>query len=65
MVAMAGYESEITRFLRELKDLKPHLPEAQLQGRALLWEKDPIDLREMEATAKARVKQKPYVYQTD
>jgi hypothetical protein len=62
---MALYESEITQFLRALKDQKPHLEESQLQGRALLWEKDPIDLKEIEKTKSIKVKQKPYVYQTD
>jgi hypothetical protein len=62
---MALYESDITLFLRSLKEQKPHLEEAQQEGRALLWEKDPIDLRELEQAEAIRVKQKPYVYQTD
>jgi hypothetical protein len=62
---MALYESDITQFLRSLKDQKPHLEESQLHGRALLWEKDPIDLNEMEKAKAIKIKQKPYVYQTD
>lgn len=62
---MALYESEITQFLRSLKEHKPHLEEAQQEGRALLWEKDPIDLTEVERSRTIKVKQKPYVYQTD
>ncbi|WVN41165.1 DUF3460 family protein [beta proteobacterium MWH-UniP1] len=62
---MALYESDITQFLRSLKEQKPHLEEAQLEGRALLWEKDPLDINELERTKAVKVKQKPYVYQTN
>jgi len=62
---MALYESEITQFLRSLKEQKPHLEEAQQEGRALLWEKDPLDISELERTKAVKVKQKPYVYQTN
>lgn len=62
---MPGYESEITKFLKDLKDLRPELEQAQLKGRALLWDKDPIDPVAFEEARKARVNQKPYVYQTD
>jgi hypothetical protein len=61
---MAHYESDITQFLRLLKEERPHLEEGQRHGRALLWEKDPIDLDEMNRVKESRVKQKPYVYQT-
>jgi Protein of unknown function (DUF3460) len=43
-----GYESEHTKFIRELKEKKPHLEEAQRQGRALLWDKTPLDLEQRE-----------------
>lgn len=62
---MALYESEITQFLKTLKEQKPHLEETQREGRALLWDKDPIDLDTFERAQAAKVKQKPYVYQTD
>lgn len=62
---MPAYESEITQFLRALKEDNPHLEESQRAGRALLWEKDPIDLDQMQRSRNARVKQKPYVYQPD
>jgi hypothetical protein len=62
---MAHYESEITRFLRDLKEKNPHMEEAQRAGRALLWEKQSIDLDETQRAQLARVRQKPYVYQTE
>jgi hypothetical protein len=62
---MATYESDITQFLRTLKEQQPHLEEAQRAGRALLWEKNPIDLDETQRAELAKAKQKPYVYQTD
>lgn len=62
---MALYESDITLFLRSLKEQKPHLEEAQREGRALLWEKDPVDLEELSRAQQVKVRQKPYVYQPD
>jgi hypothetical protein len=62
---MALYESEITQFLRQLKEQKPHLEEAQQEGRALLWDKNPIDLQEAERAKTIKVRQKAYVYQTN
>lgn len=61
---MAIYESDITRFLRELKERNPRLEEEQRTGRGLLWDRaqDP-DLAKQ--AAEARVPQKPYVYQSD
>ena len=60
----ADYESDTTRFIKQLKAQKPELEAQQRQGRALLWDKQ-VD-REAQAEFKAaRVAQKPYVYQTD
>ena len=57
------YRSEVTQFMDDLKQSRPELDLQQLQGRALLWDKQ-ID-RELQAEFKAgRVKQAPYVYQT-
>ena len=61
---MAHYESDITRFLQDLKAQKPNLETEQKQGRSLLWDKQ-VD-RELQAGfSKARVAQKSYVYQPD
>ncbi|MFP3888780.1 DUF3460 family protein [uncultured Ralstonia sp.] len=62
---MALYKSEITQFLEELKTQKPELEAQQRQGRALLWDKEPINLDERTRAQAARVAQKPYVYSID
>lgn len=58
------YESEITRFIKELKQTNPKLEEQQRAGRALLWDKAPIDLDARDRAEQSSVKQNPYVYQT-
>ncbi|KGC62133.1 hypothetical protein DM49_3246 [Burkholderia mallei] len=45
-----------------MKQQKPTLEEEQRKGRALLWDKQPIDLEERDAQQRARVRQTPYVY---
>jgi hypothetical protein len=56
------YQSDITQFINQLKTQKPTLEEEQRRGRALLWDKQPIDLEERSTQQQARVKQTPYVY---
>ena len=58
------YVSEITRFIDELKAKNPKLEEQQRAGRALLWDKEPIDLDKTARDKDSRVAQQPYVYQT-
>jgi len=57
------YESDITRFLRELKQDRPHLGDEQRKGRAIWWDRpqDPETTRRNQAS---RVPQAAYVYQT-
>jgi len=62
---MAMYESEITQFLKSLKQERPALEAEQREGRALLWDKEPIDLEERARAEASRVTQKPYVYSLD
>jgi hypothetical protein len=57
------YESEATQFIAELKQKNPKLEEEQRAGRALLWDKTPINLDNSERENSSRVKQQPYVYQ--
>lgn len=59
----APYESDITRFIRELKTKSPDLDRKQREGRAIFWDKqlDPDDLKRWGESA---VPQQPYVYQT-
>jgi hypothetical protein len=56
-----SYESDITRFLRELKAARPDLEDQQRAGRALLWDR-PLDADQQARWQDARVPQKPYVY---
>ena len=58
------YQSEAAQFINKLKEQKPQLAEGQLEGRALLWDKD-LDRDEQADFKAARVAQKPYVYQTN
>ncbi len=60
----AMYESEITRFLRELKAARPQIEQEQRRGRAIWWDK-PQELQKDRDDRQSRVPQKPYVYQTD
>lgn len=60
-----AYESEITKFISALKEKNPQLEQQQLAGRALLWDKAPIDLDSQQRTKKSNVAQQPYVYQNE
>ncbi len=55
------YQSDVTRFIDELKAKKPTLEAEQRAGRALLWDK-PIDAQAEADYHSGRVAQKPYVY---
>jgi len=58
-----SYESEATKFIAELKQKNPNLEEQQRAGRALLWDKAPVDLDKTARDKDSRVQQQPYVYQ--
>lgn len=58
-----GYQSELTEFLSTLKTSNPQLEASQRAGRALLWDKQTIDLDTQDRVKASRVNQKPYVYQ--
>ncbi len=57
------YESDTTKFLRDLLREKPQIVEEQEKGRALWWDKK-LSLDELKRAEESRVKQQPYVYQT-
>ena len=56
-----AYESEATRFLRDLLDSNPELRELRSRNRATWWDR-PQDLQEQQERAAARVEQGAYVY---
>jgi hypothetical protein len=58
------YESDITRFLRELKAARPELDQQQREGRARLWDRS-LDAEQQARWQEARIAQKPYVYQSE
>lgn len=57
------YESDHTKFMRELMAQKPQLAAEQRKGRAIWWDKQ-IDAAEQKQFGAARVNQTAYVYQT-
>jgi len=57
------YESEHTRFMRELFQKKPELADEQRRGRAIWWDRD-LDPDQQQRNAQSRVNQTAYVYQT-
>ena len=63
MLPARHYESEHTRFIRELKEKKPQLDLEQQKSRAIWWDKRPKDLAEEARMDEGRVPQSAYVYQ--
>lgn len=58
----AGYESDFTRFLHELRRKQPDLERQQQEGRSIWWDKDvdpDLDKRFRQST----LPQPAYVYQ--
>ena len=58
---LSGYESDITRFLRDLKQKNPDIERGQREGRAIFWDKD-IDADLYRRYEQSDVPQAPYVY---
>jgi len=65
MLPARHYESEHTRFIREMKELRPQLEQEQRQSRAIWWDKRPRDLAQRKEMDEGRVPQTAYVYQVD
>ncbi|MBQ5941631.1 MULTISPECIES: DUF3460 family protein [unclassified Massilia] len=58
------YESEHTKFIKELKNQLPGMEERQVAGRSLLWDKAPLSLDEQARIKESRLRQNAYPYQT-
>ncbi len=58
-----GYESELTRFLKELKARDPDIERRQREARALWWDRE-LDRDQLRRAQEARVPQRGYVYFT-
>ena len=62
MLPARNYESEHTKFIRELLQKKPELEQEQQKARAIWWDKQPRDLAARKTMEEANVPQAPYVY---
>jgi hypothetical protein len=60
----ANYESDHTKFIKELKEKNPGMDEGQVAGRSLLWDKSPLSLEEQRRIEESRLRQQAYPYQT-
>jgi len=58
---MALYESDHTKFMREMLSKHPEWAEDQLVGRALLWDRK-IDLEEQKRIRESREANRSYPY---
>ena len=56
-----AYESEITRFIRDLRANNPQIAQQQVKNRATWWDK-PQDLQVQREKSEAAVPQPAYVY---
>jgi hypothetical protein len=59
MLPARHYESDHTRFMRELLERKPQIVDEQKKSRALWWDKRPADLAAREEMDAGRVPQAP------
>ena len=62
MLPSRHYESDHTKFMRELLAKYPDLVEKQREGRAIWWDKTPRALADEAMMDKGRVAQTGYVY---
>jgi len=60
----SNYESDHTKFIKELKEKTPGMDERQVEGRSLLWDKAPLSLDEQRRIAESRLRQNAYPYQS-
>ena len=65
MLPARHYESDHTKFMRELMAQRPELEREQREARAIWWDKDPAALAEGRRMAEGKVPPKPYAYQPD
>jgi hypothetical protein len=59
------YESDHTKFIRGLMTENPLLAQEQKKGRAIWWDKRPVDLADQDVMDEGKVAQHGYVYQTE
>ncbi|WP_148715488.1 DUF3460 family protein [Chitinolyticbacter meiyuanensis] len=59
------YVSDFTQFMQGYLHEHPDVARGQVEGRALLWDKSPINLDERSRNTQSAVAQKPYPYQPE
>jgi hypothetical protein len=59
-----AYESDMTLFLKKLKQERPNIEADQRRGRAIWWDSAPLDLDRRRLENESRVPQQAYPYQT-
>jgi hypothetical protein len=62
MLPARNYESEHTKFIRQLLQKNPELEQEQQKARAIWWDKQPLDLAARKTMEEGNVPQTPYVY---
>jgi len=62
MLPARHYESEHTRFIRDLLQKKPEIEQEQRKSRAIWWDKKPLDLAARKKMDEGRVPQSAYAY---
>ncbi|KPC52681.1 DUF3460 family protein [Amantichitinum ursilacus] len=60
-----NYVSDFTKFMQGFLEENKDVAEGQIEGRALLWDKQPINLDERDRESASNVKMKPYPYSLD
>jgi hypothetical protein len=63
-LADMAYESDVTLFIEKLKAERPTLEAEQRKGRAIWWDRDPLNMERRRQENDSRVPQKGYPYQT-
>ena len=59
------YESEHTKFIRDLLEKRPLVDEDRRRGRAIWWDKQPSDLALLREMDEGSLPQKGYVYSNE
>jgi hypothetical protein len=63
-LADMAYQSDITQFINKLKTERPTLEAEQRKGRAIWWDREPLNLERRKQELESRVPQQAYPYQT-
>jgi len=65
MLPSRNYESDHTKFIRDLLQARPLVDEDRRKGRAIWWDKQPADLNLRREMDEGKVAQKGYVYSSE